>query len=809
MRPLSLLISSLILIQLIYIDLAGQSRVYGYVRDSENIPVPMVNVFIKDSNTGIITSDSGKFELNIPSNKNVIIVASSIGYKPEFFSVLLRPGKEIKHDFILISDIREIDELVVISKSERASIMSNINVKTIEMVPVSIGGVEALIKTLPGVSSNNELSSQYSVRGGNFDENLIYINDIEIYRPFLVRSGQQEGLSFINSDLVSSIKFSAGGFDASYGDKMSSVLDISYRRPNEFAGSIAFSLLGGSISLEGISKDKKLSYISGFRYKTNRYLLGSLETSGEYLPKFIDYQGLLTWNPFEKIEFSFLGNFAQNQYNFIPSNRNTDFGTANIPLNLKIYYEGQEKDQFDTYFGAFTFKYTVNSNLNLKLISSGFSSFESETYDILGEYLINELDNTIGSSTYGDSILNIGIGGFLNHARNYLDSRVYSISHIGDYSGQNHRIKWGINYQNDFFSDKVSEWDMIDSAGFSSPYNPENLVVRNLVKTKNSLQSYKLSSFTQDTWTFRDLKNEYFITSGIRATYLSLTNQLLLSPRFLFSLKPKWERDIMFHVSTGVYFQAPFYKESRNPQGIINKDLKPQRSFQILTGGDYIFQAWDRPFKFTTELYYKNLKNIIPYKIDNIRVTYSGENMAKGYVAGIDFKLNGEFVKGAESWTSISFMRAREDIENDAYGAYPRPTDQLMNFGLFFQDYFPNNPDYKVHLYFLYGSRLPYSSPNKEKYNEIYRLPPYRRVDLGFSKVLIKESASGNLPKKPFRFLKNVWISAEIFNLLGVNNTISYLWVQTVSNQENIPDIFAVPNHLTGRQLNIRLLAKF
>ena len=808
MAPFKPILILTVILQFISSGLSGQSLIYGTVRDQEGKSIRFANISVKEQGIGIITGDSGKFELNVPSNISLTIVVSCIGFKSQEAEYFLKPGEKKSLAFSLATDVREIDELMVSSSQERAAMLTRIDLNSLVMVPVSTGSVEALIKTLPGVSSNNELSSQYSVRGGNFDENLIYINDIEIYRPFLVRSGQQEGLSFINPDLVSSIKFSAGGFNASYGDKMSSVLDIMYRKPKAFSGSLAASLLGGSAHLEGVSRNNKFSFIGGMRYKSTRYLLGSLETSGDYKPKFIDFQGLITWNPSEKIEFSFLGNLAQNQYNFYPKNRNTDFGTASTPLNLKIYYEGNEKDQFDTYFGAITFRYSINSSLNLKIISSGFATFESETFDILGEYLINELDNTIGSTTYGDSILNIGIGGFLNHARNYLDAYVYSFSHIGNYTRSNHRLKWGLSYQVNLFSDKISEWDMVDSAGFSSPQNTDQLVLRNIVKARNNLISYKYSGFLQDTWAFTGLSNEYFFTAGLRAAYLGLNDQLLVSPRFLFSIKPDWEKDMMIHFSTGIYFQPPFYKEMRNPAGTINENLKAQSSIHILAGTDYIFGAWERPFKFTSEIYYKILDNIVPYKVDNVRIIYSGENMAKGYATGIDFKINGEFVKDAESWASLSFMQTREDIKGDSYGYYPRPTDQIMNFGLFFQDYLPSNPDYKVSLYFLYGSRLPYSSPRKHRYDEIYRLPPYRRVDLGFSKIIKKEGVNLNT-NNPFRHFKSIWLGAEIFNLLGITNTVSYLWVQSVSNQQNIPEIFAIPNHLTGRQFNVKLTAKF
>lgn len=798
--------------------LEGQGVIYGIVQDTSGQPVFLANVALKGYNSGTMTNSEGKYELQLSETGKLTVVVSCIGFqnKEQEISNLLDSRHEI--NFVLEASISNLDEVSVSARYERASTFNRIDIKDMQLSPTTTGGIESLIKTLPGVSSNNELSSQFNVRGGNYDENLIYVNDIEIYRPFLVRSGQQEGLSFINSDLISSIRFSAGGFDAKFGDKMSSVLDINYRKPKSFGGSVSASLLGGSVHLEGISKNQRFTFLTGVRYKTTSYLLNSLETAGDYSPKFTDFQGLMTYNISQKSEISFLGNASINQYNFIPKERNTEFGTSSTPLNLVIYYEGQETDQFNTLMGALSYKYTIEPGKWMKLILSGFNTRENETYDILGEYYINELDNTIGSKTYGDSILNIGIGGFLNHARNYLDANVYSGNYLGEFNFSNHKIRFGAGYQESSISDKLSEWEMVDSTGYSVPAKENSLELSSVIKSANQIRSAKYSAYFQDTWAYSDLKNDYYFTVGLRSAYLDLSGQFLLSPRLSFSLKPDWDRDIMFHLSTGVYFQPPFYKEMRNPYGQVNTSLKSQRSFHIVAGGDYIFSAWERPFKLTAELYYKDLANLVPYKVDNVRIKYAGENLAKGYAVGIDMKLNGEFVRNAESWVSLSLMQTKEDIHGDYYynsegvkiepGYYPRPTDQLLNFGMYFQDYLPNNPDYKVHLNFLFGTRLPYSSPTENRYDNVYRIPPYRRVDIGFSKVLKKDSAilpAGN----PFRYFKNIWISAEIFNLLDINNTISYLWVRTISNQQNIPGIFAVPNYLTSRRFNIKLTAKF
>ncbi|MCF8390364.1 MAG: TonB-dependent receptor [Bacteroidales bacterium] len=800
----------------------GQSKIVGTISGEENEAVFLANIAVEGRNIGTMTNSSGKFSINVPEAVDLKVVVSCVGYTSRVFNLKLDPDESYILDVQLEKDIRELSEVSISVRQERATSFQSIDISALDLLPNTAGGIETIIKTLPGVSSNNELSSQFNVRGGNFDENLIYVNDIQIYRPFLVRSGQQEGLSFINPDLISGIRFSAGGFDARYGDKMASVLDIAYKVPGDFAGSVSASLLGGTAHLEGLSKNGKLSALAGYRYKTTAYLLNTLETAGNYQPQFADFQTLLRYKLNPKLEFSFLGNISLNQYNFVPESRNTEFGTANEPLNLKIYYEGNEKDYFDTYMGAATIKWSPGERTSFKFISSAFTTREVESFDILGQYLINELDNTIGSETYGDSILNIGIGSFLNHARNYLEAYVYSFSVLGEHKSKNHNFKWGTSAEFQQVNDRISEWDLIDSAGFSVPSGSDMLELYNVLKSENQLSIQRFSAYLQDTWSYKILDNEYYFTAGVRTTYLDLSQQFLVSPRLNFSFKPSWERDLMFHLSAGVYYQPPFYKEMRDTDGNLNENLKAQKSVHFVTGSDYIFSAWNRPFKFSTELYYKHLSNLVPYKVDNVRIAYAGENLAEGYAMGIDFKINGEFVPGSESWASLSLMRTREDIEGDIFlqlyedgsqeyyepGYYPRPTDQLMTFGLFFQDYLPSNPEYKVNLNFLYGSRLPYGSSTKDRYDDVFRLPPYRRVDIGFSKILIKEINSfkeGN----PLAHIKNMWISAEIFNLLGINNTISYLWVRTIANQSGVPDVFAVPNYLTGRRFNVKMTARF
>jgi len=588
-----------------------------------------------------------------------------VGYRTKQFGVRLGTGESRQQDITLLRDVRAIREVSVSARQERGSTFQRIDVEDLNYMPTTTGRVETIIKSQAGVSSNNELSSQYSVRGGNFDENLVYVNDVEIYRPFLVRSAQQEGLSFVNSDLVSSIKFSAGGYDARYGDKMSSALDITYKRPQEFKGSASISLLGASAHVEGASNTKRFTYLAGYRYKTTQYLLNTLETSGDYKPQFSDLQTQLTYQLTRKMELSFLGNYSSSKYQFIPQTRNTQFGTKDIPLNLRIYYDGQEMDQFDTYMGALTLNWRPVKGLSLKLIGSAFRTSEEETFDIVGQYWINELDNTIDSENYGDSILNIGVGTEQVHARNYLDAYVISASHLGSYRSNNRHVQWGLSYQYQEFYDQISEWELIDSAGYVIPYSGEELELTRSVKSDNHISYDQFTAFIQNTREINTKKADYFITAGIRGGIWNFNQTTIFSPRATISTQPNWKRDMTFHISGGYYYQPPFYKEMRMPHGEINFNIEPQRSIHLLLGGDYIFSLWDRPFKLTGEAYYKWLNNLIPYKIENVRVSYAGENISEGYARGIDFKLNGEFVPGAESWFTLSFLQTREDIEGD------------------------------------------------------------------------------------------------------------------------------------------------
>ncbi|MCK9618203.1 MAG: TonB-dependent receptor [Lentimicrobiaceae bacterium] len=819
-----------------------KATVYGIVSDNNKKPLDLVNVSIEGLPGGTTTNKNGYFELSIPSKQPINLIISFVGYDKRVYPLMLQPNERRNINPVLsTSSIRLPDFVVTESSISRTSNLTRVDPKTATIVPSLGGGIESLIKTLPGVASNNELSSQYSVRGGNFDENLVYVNDIEIYRPFLIRSGQQEGLSFLNPDLVSSISFSAGGFDAKYGDKMASVLDIQYKKPVRTSGSVQGSLLGGNMHIEGASHNYRLTYLLGVRQKSNQYLLNSLETKGDYKPSFTDVQGLITYDLNEELEISFLGYYARNQYKLKPKDRETNFGTQDEAFRFKVYFEGQEMDHFNTSTGALTLTYKPNNNLKLKFIASSFHSLESETYDILSQYWIGKLETDQSKGSNNQVVESLGVGSFLNHARNYLTADVINAEHRGIFTLSDNSWQWGLKYQHEYISDELSEWQMIDSAGYSLPVPSDSLgavfpanhdlVLKSALRSEHTLSSNRIIGFLQHSRSL-DTDNHFTLSAGIRGQYWDMNQQFLVSPRMNISFKPDWKNDVLFRFAAGLYYQPPFYREMRDLEGNLNTDLKAQSSLHFVAGSDWNFQVWSRPFKFVTEIYYKYLDNLVPYEVDNVRIRYYASNSAHGYATGIDMKINGEFVPGIESWASLSVMQTEEDIKDDFYydyfnskgekiisgytmnnvavdsvihhpGYIPRPTDQRFNFGLFFQDYLPNNPTYKMHLSFLYGSRLPFGPPDSPKYKHTLRIPPYFRVDIGFSK-LIKGRDTKLPPKNVLNYFKNIWITAEIFNLLQVSNTVSYFWVTDVTNRQ-----YAVPNYLTSRQLNVKLIAEF
>lgn len=819
--------------------------VSGTITDNKFNKLENVTVTIKGYPVKTITSKQGYYELTVPSGKNLYLFITCIGYNTDTVLINLKSGQRFSLNSILIPSTTVLPNLTITENLSISNSLVKIDPRVATVIPSASGGIESILKTLPGVSSNNELSSQYSVRGGNFDENLVYVNDIEVYRPFLVRSGQQEGLSFVNADLVSGINFSAGGFEAKYGDKLSSVLDIQYKKPIEFAGSVSGGLLGFSAHAEGISPNTRVTYLIGVRRKTNQYLLRSLETKGDYKPSFTDVQGLVNVMLNEKMDIDFLVNYARNKYNVVPATRETDFGTLNDALRLTIYFDGQEEDRFETFFGATSFNFRPKKNVLLKFIASGFHTLESETFDIQGQYWLDQLDASFGNDGFGSVAFNKGVGTFLNHARNFLDVTVINAEHKGSYIKDNVITYWGLKYQHEIINDNISEWQMIDSAGYSLPHSPDSvgytnplvqpyypLLMQDVVKAKIDLSSNRYSGYFQKKWIFESDSTGFSITAGVRGNYWDMNNQFIFSPRTTLSYKPDWESDYIFRLSAGVYSQPPFYRELRDIYGVVNKDLKAQKSYHFVVSSQHDFEAWKRPFRFVSEIYYKYLDDLIPYEVDNVRIRYYANNKAHGYATGIDMKVNGEFVKGIESWASMSVMQTREDIEDDYFYKYynksgeeiisgyttdnvvfdsvrhepgyiPRPTDQRVNFALFFQDFLPKNPTYKMHLTLMFGSSLPFGPPSLERYKDTLRIPPYRRVDIGFSKQLKSETSKVKV-KSPLRYFKSVWLTLEVFNLLQVNNTISYLWVKDVNNRQ-----YAIPNYLTPRQLNLRVIARF
>lgn len=820
----------------------NEGVLYGKITDDNGKAIEFVNVAVQNTIYGVVSDSRGSYSLTLPTDTLINVVFSFVGFEEIRTNIKLKPNERRKHDVKMRITSTMLPEMTVQDQSIKTSTITRLDAKEAVLLPsAGAGGVEDMVKTLAGVSSTNELSSQYNVRGGNFDENLIYVNGIEIYKPFLVGSGQQEGLSFINSRLISNIDFSAGGFAAEYGDKLSSVLDITYKKPTITAGSVMLSLLGAEAHAEGRAFKNKMSYLIGARYKNTKYLLGKMDTQGDYQPNFTDVQGLITYNLSPRFEISALGYYSRNSYLMIPTTRETDFGNLQASYRLKIYFDGQELSKYTTGLGAISLNFSPNDDLNLKLIASTYSAVESETYDIQGEYWIGLLETNPGSEEQGDVIANQGVGTYIEHARNFFYSQVFNIDHKGAYKYGDNILKWGLRYQHQLFDDIINEWNMTDSAGYTQPHitdsilNPNNpmqtpLELKRVAKGHNELQINNLDGYLQNSWQFETEKgNIWVLTAGLRANYWGYNGSINVSPRAGIAFQPYQRPNMTFRLSGGVYVQPPFYRELRMFDGsLVSKDkASVQKSYQVVLGHEYQFRAWNRPFVLTSELYYKYLKDIIPYQVDNIRIRYYADQKATGHAYGFDMKLNGEFVKGIESWASMSIMRTTENIQYfiDAEGniisqtavnngadyvrdtiitGIPRPSDQRINFAIFFQDYLPIIPSFKVNLKLIFGTGLPFGPPDSERYQQKFRTPHYRRVDIGFSKQLIGEETSFRNPRNPLNYIRNCWLSLEVFNLLGVNNVSSYMWVTDVYNIQ-----YAVPNYLTGRQLNLKLIVEF
>ena len=789
--------------------------VYGKVTDEQNHPIEMANVIVTELLVGQTTNSRGAYELQLISDTTLVINFSFVGYEPQQVKVRLKTGEKRKLDITLKSTAMTLSDVVISDRAIDASSLTRLNAKQATLLPNMGGGIENLIKTLPGVISNNELSSQYTVRGGNFDENLIYVNGIEIYRPFLVGSGQQEGLSFVNSRLVNNIEFSAGGFAAEYGDKMSSVLDVTYKKPRETAGSLALSLLGAEAHVEGVTGNDKFSYLVGARYKNTAIALNMMDTKGSYRPNFTDVQALFNYKLNDQWDVSLLGYYSRNQYYLMPQSSSAETGMINAVLRLDVYFEGQEVDNYTTGLGAATFEYKPNKDLSLKLIASAYSAYETETYDIFGEYWLGQVETNLGSEQQGNVISNMGTGAYLNHARNSFYAQVYNLDHKGTKVNGQNVFKWGVRYQRQNIDDVVNEWNVVDSAGYNLPHPmhepgtmPDQLSDIQLDifhRTHNILGINNIDGFVQQSLTF-PVRNEgeIVVTGGLRANYWGYNNKVYVSPRAGIAYKPEMEgRDLVFRLSGGVYNQTPFYREIRNRDGSLFEDAEVQRSYQVILGSDYKFRAWGRPFILTSEAYYKYLRNVIPYDIDNVRIRYYADQKAKGYATGLDFKVNGEFVKGIDSWASLSLMRTREVIEGDTAGWHFRPSNQLASFSLFFQDYIPNAPTWRVNLTLTFGTGMPVNDPVSDYYAPFKFYPPYRRVDIGFVKQLISDGSSfrkGN----PLSYVKDMYVSVEVFNLLNIPNTVSYTWVKDVYNKS-----WGINSYLTPRYVNVKLVTEF
>ncbi|TVZ59878.1 outer membrane receptor protein involved in Fe transport [Flavobacteriaceae bacterium MAR_2010_105] len=800
---------------------AQMATIKGVILDQNQVPVSEVN--IKAGNQGTISNSNGFFELKIEANTDVVVEFTHLSYQRVVATFNLKNGQELEFNPVMKTEIEQI-ATVVINTNTRQSVdgITSIAPEVLRTIKGAQPGVENILKTLPGVNISNELSTQYSVRGGNFDENLVYVNEIEVYRPFLIRSGQQEGLSFVNTDLVQNVEFSAGGFQSKYGDKLSSVLDITYKNPIKFGVRADLSLLGGSIASEVVSKDSKFSGIIGLRYRDNSLLINSLETETNVRPVFADAQTYLTYKFSDKFHLNFLGNLSLNRYRFQPQNRQTNFGTLENPLALVVFYEGQEKDQYQTEFGAFKANYFVNDDLTLKLIASTYHTTEEEYFDILAQYRLGEVNSNIGDENLGEVEFTEGIGTQLNHARNDLDALITTVEHKGDYKIENSTIEWSIKYSHEDIRDRLVEWEVIDSAGFSirpphidafnnQPHEAFDgpLVAFQNVRATNKVTIDRLQAYAQ--WSKRSTlgNSEVFYNAGIRVHNWTVngdgiqgSSQTVFSPRAQFAIKPDWEKDMLFRIAGGLYYQPPFYRELRDSSGVVRPNVKAQQSFHIVLGNEYSFKMWDRPFKLVSEAYYKNLTDVNPYTLENVRIRYRAKNNAKAYAYGLDLRLNGEFVPGTESWFSFGYLKTEENIENQGYIA--RPTDQRLKFGVLFQDYVPKIPDLKMYLNLVYNTGVPGGSPSyANPYEYQNRLRDYKRADLGISYVLVDQNKIYSQGWKS-KF-KELSLGFEIFNMFDVQNTITNTWVRDVYSKRQ----YAIPNYLSPRVFNVRVSTRF
>ena len=772
----------------------GQSfTLQGKVSDKDGNPIELASVMVVSQGKLAMTNLKGEFHIQLHSADSVKVRFSMIGYKSKE-RVLRRPqGKQTM--LVQLLDDNEMQEVVVEGKTKQHGTTEELDVDKVKQGPSASGNaVEEMVQTQAGVSTHSELSSQYNVRGGTFDENSVYINNIEVYRPFLVRSGQQEGLSIINPDMVQSVGFSTGGFEAKYGDKMSSALDITYKRPKRTEASLTASLLGASAYL-GIAS-KKFTWTNGVRYKTNRYLLGSLQTKGEYKPSFLDYQTYLSWQPSKRWQIDFIGNISDNHYNFQPEDRETNFGTLQNVKKFRVYFDGQEKDLFRTYFGSLSITRHLSPRTDVSLLASAFSTREQERYDIQGQYWLTQTETSE----------NLGVGTYMQHSRDYLNANVKSLKLMLQHRMGKHKIEGGVTYKVEQVKENSAEYEYRDSAGYNVPHTGRDLRMIYALRAKNELNAKRIESYLQDTWNFQtrdSVPTLFTFNYGVRFAHWSFNGESIVSPRASLTITPGKNRNLSFRIAGGLYYQAPFYKELRDTSmingvtyAILNERIRSQRSIHALASMSYRFEMMGRPFKFTAEAYYKALSRLVPYSVDNVKVTYYGDQQATGHATGLDLKLFGEFVPGTDSWLTLSVMNTRMRLNGKSI---PLPTDQRYALNLYFTDYFPGTTRWRMSLKLAYADGLPFATPHQELENNSFRAPAYKRADIGMSyRLLDNHDGSRNT------IFKNVWIGLDCLNLFGINNVNSYYWVTDIAGQQ-----YAVPNFLTGRQINGRVTVEF
>ncbi len=795
----------------ILLNAQNLQKVKGTVFNAENEKLTEVRVEVKNSKIYAITNNQGDFEFSLNKGSYVLLF-KYLGYYNKEVKLTVADSSNNNLNIVLEKNLQTLEQVIVRDQISRNTGMIRIDAKLATSNPNISQSFESILKQLPGVSTNNELSSQYSVRGGNFDENLIYINDIEIYKPYLVRNGQQEGLSLINPDLVSNVKFSSGGFTPRYGDKLSSVLDVQYKTTDSIKYTLGVGTNG--ISVTGFFNHNKFSGAIGYRNKQNRFILNAQPVVGAYNPQFNDLQGILNYQLNKNNSLSFFGVYNASKFGLVPQSRSTEFGTLNQVLRLNIDYEGQEQDDYSNIVSSITLNSQLNKNTSLKWVNSMFLITERENFDIYGQYVFDEIDNDFGSGNFGQVRANRGIGAYQNYGRNELKADVFASEVKLNYSTKKSYWEGGLRFQYDKVADNLKEFELIDSAGFSIPNDFPNFQLSQSVDVANSVNTLRYSAYLQNTI---DINSQLSFTGGVRINYNNYTKELIPSPRIVFAYIPKNHQETVYRFATGLYVQPPFYRETRNFDGSLNADSKSQKSLHFILSREAKFDGLGTKLNFLAEAYYKSLFDLTPYDIENLRVRYYANQKAKGYATGIDFRLNGEFVKDLESSFRLSVMKTAEDIEGDSFiktnengsketiypGYIKRPTDQRINFSAFFQDRLFNSPTYKVHMNLLYGSKLPTGPPAAPRYQQTFNIPAYRRLDIGFSKDVL-DPESKHKPKVLDRYFKSIIIYAEVFNLLNINNTVSYLWVTDVNNSQ-----FAIPNYLTSRQLNVRLITKF